>query len=97
MRSSDLQKSGTGIQAERVIGFPQVRGSRARVSRDRKPLRVVEHVEGLCTEFKRRGFREFEVLEQRHIKVGPVGVVQAVAGGIAKRQTARRGKCAEAL
>src|SRR3989442_13194334 len=52
---------------------------------------MVEDVKGLRTELKSHAFRDLEMFEQRHVKVGPVGVVQAVAPGISKRQALWQG------
>src|SRR5437879_9538023 len=47
---------------------------------------MVENIKGFRSELKSHAFRDLEMFEQRHVKVGPVGVVQAVAPGISKRQ-----------
>ena len=57
-------------------------------------LRVVEDVENLGTEFKIGRFVNLHGPEQRHVEIQAARIVQHVAPGVAKGQSARRGKAA---
>ena len=61
-----------------------------------QPLRMVEHVEGLGTEFKVPRFRfsrERETFEKAHIEIRPAGVVQNIALPGSEGQTLRFNEC----
>ena len=70
--------------ADRVCTGAVVTRSGTGIACDRSPLRMVEHVEGLCTELNGGALFYRKVLEQRHVEVNPIGIAQTVPSRISE-------------
>ena len=53
---------------------------------------MVKNIERFRAEFKGRSLRYSEVLQQRHIKIDEVGILQPVTTRVSKGQTSRDGE-----
>src|SRR5580693_1334423 len=54
-----------------------------------RPLSVVENVEALGAELHGDGFVDGEILEQSHVEIEAVGVVQRISSGVSEGQSLR--------
>ena len=78
---------GTGITANDVVST----ASRV-VEIEDSELSLIEDIEELCPELNLAGFFYLELLEQRHVEVQAVGIVQKISASIAEGESARRHK-----